>query len=395
MSSIGINLNDAGSIGSGDWGGFNFTPELFSSTTNRNYYTPTGSTPSSTAGSYSDGSQDLFKVSRVMNAPGYNPNGSRISDNTDPMAWFPQNYNPSTGFGYRPGITESSFSGGNTGSNRNRNVKVTYDEPTYSGGSYNTIPGVLAGGYQSPYAQAYSGSGRPTPAYDFGDTPGERYDKLFGQGFSNPTMASSGRKSAAPTPWTQSFAKQSEWSNYTPEQKSILLDMSDRKGSLQPPVSEQNLRNIAMQRYDRFTPEMNKAGIQRVSDLEGYNAMRGNMGFWGGLAELGGRLVNEVPLIGNMTRKAGLSGGRLLTGQNPFSRALRTGFDVAGVAGGPGFNILGLGAGALSDYIGDTYYPNKPIAGLTGTENLQRAKLVNGQVYDEQGNPFAKSFWED
>lgn len=392
MTSFGVNLSDAGSVGSGDWGGFTFTPDLFTSVA------PSYSAPSSTAGSYSNGNQDLFNISRVMNAPGYNPNASRIGDNTDPMAWFPQNYNEATGFGYRPGITESSFSGGNTGSNRNMNVKVTYDEPTYLGGSYNTIPGVLSGGYRSPYAQAYTGQGSSAPTFDLGETPGARYDQMFGQGFSNPTIGSSGsygRKPAVAPDWTQNFPKQSEWANYSPEQKSILLDMSDRKGSLQPPLSEQRLKDIAGQKYTRFTPEMNKAGVQRVSDLEGYNAMRGNMGFLGGLTELGGRLVNEVPLLGNLTRRAGLVGGRLLTGQNPFSRALRTGFDVAGVAGGPGFNILGLGAGALSDYIGDTYYPNKPIAGLTGTENLQRAKLVNGQVYDEQGNPFAKSFWED
>lgn len=250
------------------------------------------------------------------------------------------------------------FSFGNSSNvNSNRNTRYNVNGST-SGDPYAYNPTTGYGYGRDPSTQSYAPARVPT------------------------------RTNTPPPEWTQDFAKQSEFGKYTPEQQNILRNMAESRGSLQGPVPEQKLRDVAMSRYAKWTPEENAAGVQRVSDLEGYNAVLGRMGFLEGAKEYAGRLTNELPLIGRFTKAAGVAGGRNLIGNKPVSRAIRTGSDIASLMGGPGFSLIGLGLAGGYDLLKDTYWPEKPIAGLTGTENLQRMKLVNGQ-------PTPKSFWED
>jgi len=259
----------------------------------------------------------------------------------------------------------------------------------YSGDSSSSFNG----GYRSttPYRVTNLNGSRAGDNTDPASWFPNQYNPRTGLGYGTQPYTpprSSTRASSAPPAWTQDFPKQSEFGSYTPAQQALLRGVAESRGSLQGPVPSSKLREVAMNRYAKWTPEENKAGVQRVSDLEGYNAMLGRMGVKEGAKEYGGRLLNEVPLVGRFTKAMGVAGGRNLLGNKPLSRAIRTGADIASVMGGPGFSLVGLGLAGGYDLLKDTYWPEKPIAGLTGTENLQRMKLVNGK-------PVEKSFWED
>lgn len=216
------------------------------------------------------------------------------------------------------------------------------------------------------------------PSYEYNPATGYGYSTPAQRGMEYSSVFSKGVKKAPAVPYTYTGPKLGY--NATPEEVAAMqATVNAAHAPYVPPAA--NALGSRMGRmynpYTKFSTEQNKEAMKNFAAMQGRAAARGDLGYQEQGKEILSRLVNEIPLVGGFTRMGGLAEGRRLTGNTPFGRATRLGFDVLGAAA-PGYALVGPLAGAGADWLSQTFSPPKPAyeGGLLPNEDVTRVEIL-------------------